>query len=554
MTWIRTRVTAARLGWLIIAVVLVACTGGAEVPAAQPPAAEATAPPVDDDASEPAVTGGTVRVGVGDGTGRPPGGPNDDPVRLLTPAVLAPLWQVVPDGRQEPWLLAGEPEVDIGPGGAPLEVTYELRDDAVWSDGQPIDGRDVIFTIRTCQRLDPSRRPGQPCDAVDLTRSRADGRRVTVTFATPRSDWRALLAAAPVLPEHVLGTADPGDRWVRDLDVSSGPYRIASWHAGEPLILVRNDRWWGVRPTVERLEVRAGAAVSGEDVVDGTFDVVAAEAVLGAVERARGDEASRVAIAPGPASKVIDFNVASPRVARPAVRRVLAAAINRSVMVDELIAPVAPAAGPRDALITVGDDVIGTQGSASEPAETLADAGCAPGEDGLLVCDGQRMVLRLVAGDMHWQTPVVAEYAAADLERIGVDVVRPRTATSEADLEANGGWDLRVTTIDHALDATDGGGRWRCDDVRNDQAYCNTDLDAVLDGAASTLADDERAALLDDAEAILARDRPTLPLYAVPTMIVHAAGLRGPALNDGPWTVLWNAEVWRRLTNDADRT
>jgi ABC-type transport system substrate-binding protein len=237
-------------------------------------------------------------------------------------------------------------------------------------------------------------------------------------------------------------------------------------------------------------------------------------------------------------------------VEQAAVRRALASAIDRSVIIKELVAPTAPAVGARDTLI-VDQDRSTPGASESASADSLAAAGCADGDDGVLVCDGQRMALRLVLGDGHWQTPVVAEYVADHLERIGVDVAHPGPAAPGAGAEP-GPWDLRVTTIDPSGAAGLDGVRWRCDDVRNDQGYCSADLDAVLQRAATTLEAGPRAALLDEAEAILARDRPTLPLHPVPIMVVRDEGVSGPALNGPPWSVLWNAAAWSATPNDAD--
>lgn len=66
---------------------------------------------------------------------------------------------------------------------------------------------------------------------------------------------------------------------------------------------------------------------------------------------------------------------------------------------------------------------------------------------------------------------------------------------------------------------------------------------------ARTLDPGERAALVARAELLLARDRPTYPLYDVPVMLTHRTTLRGPALNPGPWGLTWNTEEWARTAD-----
>jgi peptide/nickel transport system substrate-binding protein len=531
---------------LLSAVLLAACTGDAAPPAdLARGGVDATAGVADSEpAPRPPLEGGTVRVGMRtepEGL-NPWAAPASAAVALVTRPVLAPLWRLGPDGGAEPWLLAGEPEVRGGDGDEPLTVVYQIRDGAVWSDGQPIDGRDLLFTLAACAQLPTGERAGEPCAAVDLAASSATGAQATVVFARPDAGWRSLLTTLPVLPEHVLAGRDVRTAWHRRLPVSSGPFRFASWTPGERIVLVRNERWWGDRPPLDRLEFLVDETMAIPRLLDDTIDVVAVDATVANLERARAAGSLRVAVAEGRAWEALDFNLASPRVARAAVRRALAAELDAAVLLDELVRPITPAIRPHAGLLAA--DGTGVVPSA-EPTTRVAwaDLGCDPGDDGVLVCDGDRMRLRLTFADGSWRHRLVGEYVADQLADAGVEVV-----TDGGD---DGLWDLRVTTVPPTT-AASMGDRWRCDGMGNTQAYCNPALDDLLDRAAGTLDEAGRDAVLAEAAQVLSDDRPTQQLFAVPQMLAYRAAVRGPAVNDGPWGLTWNTETWARTTRGGN--
>ncbi len=73
---------------------------------------------------------------------------------------------------------------------------------------------------------------------------------VTVKFQTPFADWAMLFDA--LLPAHVMEKVgwDPACTGVsKAIDLSGGPYVIASVATNGSVKLTKNPKWWGVRPT-----------------------------------------------------------------------------------------------------------------------------------------------------------------------------------------------------------------------------------------------------------------------------------------------------------------
>jgi peptide/nickel transport system substrate-binding protein len=528
------------VGALLLVAQLVACTPSA--PADDPPpgrAAIATEGAVGSEAVEQRpIAGGVARLALPSEptTLNPWVAPPGDAVRTIADATLTTLWRARGDGDVEPWLLAGEPVTSGGTDGAPLTVVYDIRGDARWSDGTPIGGDDVLATIAQCRRLPAVLQRGEPCDAVDLEASRADGRRATVVFFRDVGAWRRLLARMPVLPAHVLGEGDLQAAWERRMPVSSGPFRFASWTPGERLVLVRNERWWG-EVALSRLEVVFDARPTVAAAADGRIDVAIVDPTVANLERARADRGLRAVVTSDAAVDVLDFNLASGRVARAATRRTVAAVIDPATIVDEIVAPVAPRTVVATDLLAVGDPDEPTVTDVASTAPAAAPPGCDT-VDGVVECDGEQLTLRMRTGD-SWRLRLAGEYVAMQLRRAGISVTPAPDGTV---------WDLRVTTVDASSGPVATADRWRCDGAANTQAYCNSTFDSLLDQARGTPDGTERSGVLAEADLVLAEDRPTLPLYAPPRMLVHTTQMRGPRVHAYAAGPLWNVADWARMT------
>lgn len=547
--------------WRVCALLWVlagACTPGADDVVAERPQPRAGPTAV---GSEPVTTveGGTVIVAVADepATLNPWLASPDSSVAAITRPMLAPLWRVRPDGTFEPWLLADEPTVRAGGETEPFSVTYRIREEAVWSDGHPIDGDDVLFTLQTC--LDAA--PREDCAAVDMGRSRAEGKQVTVVFQRPTAQWRTILSGLPVLPEHELRGRDLAITWTRQVSVSSGPFRFGSSTPGERLVLVRNDRWWGEPARLDSIEFRFGERPDVAAITGGAVDVAQMPAAPDVVDRARADSRVRTAIETGRHWLAFDFNLTTPVLRSPQVRRALAQALDRATIVTELIHPISsePAAldvlpgGP--AAADAQTPVFPTH-DATAAARGLDAAGCAVGPDGIRVCGQERLELILVTTDLDWQQSILAEYVQSQLSDLGVRVVlgsEPSadspSASPSAPAVGTGSWDLRIATVATAEDPTFGSRRWLCDDPANTQSFCDAQYDTLVQRAAETLDGDVRSDLHAQAALLLARELPTYPLYEIPAMLVHADTVRGPTPNAGPWAMTWNVEEWARTAD-----
>ena len=167
------------------------------------------------------------------------------------------VWQHEPD-------LVEKVEIDA----KGLDYTFTIRPDAVFHDGEPVTGDDVLFSWE-CFGSDAIKSrvfSGRRRDIVDVEVLEDDLRKVRLTLASkiPVLRWQL---AFPILPRHIYGkpeeiAADPTlskSPYYRRLTrepVGSGPFRFSSWKMGQSITLERFESFAGKKPYCQRLVFR----------------------------------------------------------------------------------------------------------------------------------------------------------------------------------------------------------------------------------------------------------------------------------------------------------
>ncbi|MEM1372128.1 MAG: ABC transporter substrate-binding protein, partial [Pseudomonadota bacterium] len=129
-------------------------------------------------------------------------------------------------------------------------ITFHIDKGAQFSDGEPIDADDLIFSWRTLRDLG---RPNHRTYYAKVTEAkRLDAH--TVRFELGDGSDRELpliLGLMPVLPSHAL-TPDTFNATTLKAPVGSGPYAIEKIEAGRAITYRRRGDWWGKDRPVNR--------------------------------------------------------------------------------------------------------------------------------------------------------------------------------------------------------------------------------------------------------------------------------------------------------------
>jgi microcin C transport system substrate-binding protein len=133
-------------------------------------------------------------------------------------------------------------------------VTYRLRAEAKWHDGQPVTPDDVIFSFAAFKKNNPQ----LSAYYRHVVKAEASGEReVTFKFDSPGNrELPQIVGRLMILPKHWWGDTDHKrdiTETTLESPLGSGPYRIKEFEAGRTILYERVENYWG-----KNLNVRIG--------------------------------------------------------------------------------------------------------------------------------------------------------------------------------------------------------------------------------------------------------------------------------------------------------
>jgi len=154
-------------------------------------------------------------------------------------------WVFNQDNEPQPSLLTDLPTVSSDG----LVITMKLRDDIVWSDGEPITSVDFVFTHEMITSPNNTVDSTYPHDKITI--SAPDAQTVVMTFDEPFVSWMTSTWLGTLMPKHILqpvfdseGTIDNA-AWNMAPTVGCGPFNFTSWESGSTMRFDKNPNYWG---------------------------------------------------------------------------------------------------------------------------------------------------------------------------------------------------------------------------------------------------------------------------------------------------------------------
>ena len=163
-----------------------------------------------------------------------------------------------------------------------LTITWHLKPCLYWSDGEPLTSADVKFTWQV--ETDPgnavySRAGYDQITSIDTP----DDTTVVLHFNSLYPGWQTLFTSGPnnqgnLQPMHLLHDktgleSDPFTHWPT---ISSGPFIITDWVAGDHLTLLPNPNYWRGHPKLDQILIKfvPDQETAKTDLQNGTVDFV----------------------------------------------------------------------------------------------------------------------------------------------------------------------------------------------------------------------------------------------------------------------------------------
>ncbi|MGO9455334.1 MAG: ABC transporter substrate-binding protein [Candidatus Binataceae bacterium] len=107
-------------------------------------------------------------------------------------------------------------------------VTFHLRHDVRWFDGQPLTARDVLFTLKVVYdpKTPTSIRSGLLVDGKPLQAAAPDDYTLVVTMPRPFAPLLFSLGSVPIIPEHALRAAYESGAFNHTWGIDTPPEKI----------------------------------------------------------------------------------------------------------------------------------------------------------------------------------------------------------------------------------------------------------------------------------------------------------------------------------------
>ena len=132
---------------------------------------------------------------------------------------------------------------------------FELSDDWVWSDGEPVTSADVKFS------LEDALRNNHPFGGIFWSNIASietpEDDEVIINLTNPQELWGLLTPQyGPIVPKHIYEGTDMANHPTNNDPVVAGPYMLGEWSQGSYVTLVRNPEWDGDKPYFNRVIYR----------------------------------------------------------------------------------------------------------------------------------------------------------------------------------------------------------------------------------------------------------------------------------------------------------
>jgi len=474
--------------------------------------------------------------------------------KLVTSNILWGLLVVTPDLNYAPRIAEKVPTLENGlVTNNPFTVTYDIKKDAVWSDGTPITSEDVKFTWETIMNPAYQIADRSGYDKIERIETPYD-KTLRIVFREPYAAYKQLFSITyPILPKHILERQGFNEAVNDLLPFASGPYKFKEWVRGDHLTIVRNDGFWGDDAYIDKVTFKF---IPKEDVQvtafsEGKIDVLYPSGTKAVTDRIKSIAGTAGFADPGMLWEHLAFNTSKPPLNDRNVRKAIAYALDRKKIAEAATGET----GVLQSIIMPGQQPFYTPAwekykfNPEKAAQYLSRAGYKKGPDGVFQNNGKPLVVKISTASGNSTRVEVEKIIQEDLSRIGVKV-QINNADSETFFNsrlAKGDFELGIWAwladtepnlgYSFSADATPPAGE-------NYYRYSNPEVTAALKIIPSVVDDTKRAGLYRNVQEKISDDCVVIPLYRHIQVLAFNKKVNGTKDNisfEGPF---WNLSKW----------
>jgi peptide/nickel transport system substrate-binding protein len=488
----------------------------------------------------------------------------------------------------------------------PLTVKYTINEDAVWSDGVPIDYDDILLNWAALSGTHPSGvadpDSGEEADLfqaastngfaqMEMIKGEPGAKEFEVVFSEPYADWEALFTGT-LMPAHIAaeqaGMSAEGDGaelveaiqatdiaaltpvaefwntgWAYETDLpelpdtallpSSGPYKLDNAVDGT-LTLVKNDQYWGEERAAKTDSIVVKTIVDEEAVQalqNGDVDIIDPSSPTVDTKAALEQIGETVTVDTGQSLTFshIDLDQRPGAVFEDLkVRQAFAACVPRADMVDKFVTPI----DPEGSVLNLREFQ-----TTQEDYETVLDGAPAAQSDGtadielsksLLAEAGKTEPVRvslMFASTSQLRADQVA-LVKDSCDKAGFEIVAQPDVEWSAKLSQPGTWDAAIFGWSGSGLVASGQSIYVSGGEQNYGGYADEEVDRLWDEIATNTDAEQVVPLKTDLEQRLAETQYNVVLYSNADIIGYSSKLEGVELNPTQTGITWNAYSWTK--------
>lgn len=182
--------------------------------------------------------------------------------------VYEPLASYDKNGKLVPFLAAEIPTIENG--GVAKDgksVTWKLKQNILWSDGEAFTAEDVVFTHQFITNPDVAAASNEYYSGIEKVEV-VDDYTVKITFTDITPSWSIPFTGqnGAILPKHIFeeyNGANVREAPANQMPIGTGPYQVIEFKPGDIIVFESNPNYWeSGKPFFGRVELKGGGDVT----------------------------------------------------------------------------------------------------------------------------------------------------------------------------------------------------------------------------------------------------------------------------------------------------
>ncbi|MBF4694951.1 ABC transporter substrate-binding protein [Fusibacter ferrireducens] len=445
-------------------------------------------------------------------------------------------------------------------------MTFFLRKNVKWHDGEPFTANDVLFSLKYIAHPQYDGEKYVNISAIEGIEDYHNGNSIHIKGIEIVDDLTIKITTkavyAPVLeqigdikifPEHIWKDVDIEHVYeneaVLTTTIGTGPYTVESVTPNQDIRLVRYSNYWGGEPKIERIAVQIMSSETAQiKMINGQLDVMQIASMAPNDLQLYEDAGVRIEKINYNSFQNMTLNTENRILKNTYVRQALTMAIDRESIVETLIfgyGNVSNTVYKQDSWVYPEDYKINKY--PYNPDRALRKLISNPDfvyKENVLYYENEPVVLSLIYPSGNKARELSASVIQENLSRIGIDVVLTKVEFNDLlDLMRTGQYEMALIGNGFALDP-DVSTMFSTDSIsfRNYSRFSNEKLDQLLDMGVTTLDKLERQQIYEEVAILINKQMPIIFLYNWTEGRAISARLRGAEFY--PYNYFYRVHEW----------